>query len=179
MRSGRATMLSAALLLIGCSSVGDERAASVSAVDTTNVQTYAKSVLNSLQPPSFAEGREFCGYIFVDESGSLAHTVARGTVDFCDYNAAPATTVASYHTHGNFAEGYDSEIPSVDDLSGSVEIGFDDYLGTPGGRFWINGANGVSRLICGQGCLKSDPNYRPDPLLPVDNQYTLGDLRNL
>ena len=146
---------------------------------SSNVQTYARGVLNSLAGPSFTEEIEFCGYIFEDDNGDLAHTIAAGSLDFCDYGSAPATTVASYHTHGNYEPNYDSEIPSVDDLEGSIDIGYDDYLGTPGGRFWINRADGVSELICGAGCLKSDPNYLPDPTLPVDNRYTLRDLEGL
>jgi len=147
--------------------------------DSALVQSYAKSVLNDLAQPSFTQGIEFCGYIFETGTGGFDHTVTLGTVDFCDYGPAPETTVASYHTHGNYAPDYDSEIPSVEDVEGSVDIGFNDYLGTPGGRFWINGADGVARLLCDAGCLKSDPNYRPDPTLPVDNSYTLRDLRNL
>lgn len=145
----------------------------------SDVQDYAKAVLNSLAAPSFTQGIEFCGYIFEGADGALAHTVKSGGVDFCDYGPAPGTTVASYHTHGDYAVGYDSEIPSVDDVEGSVGIGFDDYLGTPGGRFWINRADGVAQLICGAGCLESDPDYVPDPTLPVDNRYTLSDLRAL
>lgn len=139
---------------------------------------YARAVLNDLQGASIAEGREYCGYIFLAPgTGRLAHTVSPpGAVDFCDYGYAPATTVASFHTHGDYTPDYDSEIPSVEDVVGSVDIGFDDYLATPGGRFWFIGSDGTARLICGPGCLVSDPAYRPDPTLPVRDTYSLGNL---
>lgn len=145
------------------------------------IASYARTVLNDLQTRSIAESREYCGYIYRQPgSGRLAHTLSpAGAVDFCDYGFAPTTTVASFHTHGNHSVDYDSEVPSVDDLAGSVEIGYDDYLATPGGRFWLVGADGVARLICGPGCLISDPAYRPDPTLPVRAEYTLAALASL
>ncbi len=116
----------------------------------------------------------------MNSDGALTHTrPRRGRVDFCDYGIAPSTTVASFHTHGQYLDGYDSEIPSFDDAKGSIDIGYDDYLGTPGGRFWVIGADGRSILLCGEGCLPSDPNYRDDPSLPVDNAYTIGELAGL
>ncbi len=148
--------------------------------DTRAVQAYARAVLTDLNKSSFEQEREFCGYIFVTPEGGLSHTQPKaGLVDFCDYGIAPATTVASFHTHGQYLPGYDSEIPSFDDAKGSVDIGYDDYLGTPGGRFWVIGADGRSALLCGEGCLPSDPNYRDDPTLPVDNAYTIGELAGL
>ena len=169
-----AVFAGAALLLAACA--GSPNAVA-SGGTPSNVQAYAKTVLNDLLPASFAEGREFCGYIFVQPNGTLSHTQPRaGRVDFCDYGLAPTTTVASFHTHGQYLPQYDSEIPSFDDARGSIDIGYDDYLGTPGGRFWVIGADGESNLLCGVGCLPSDPNYREDPSLPVDNAYTVGEL---
>lgn len=148
--------------------------------DQSEVQAYARAVLTDLNQRSFTEEREFCGYIFTQADGGLTHTQPRaGRVDFCDYGLAPPTTVASFHTHGQYLAGYDSEIPSFDDAKGSVDIGYDDYLGTPGGRFWVVAANGRSTLLCDAGCLPSDPNYRDDPTLPVDNTYTIGELADL
>lgn len=147
---------------------------------TTTVTGYAKSVLNDLQGPSIAQGREFCGYIVRDQSGALDHTVApAGSIDTCDYGYVPANAVASFHTHGDYNASYDSEIPSLDDARSSIDVALDDYLATPGGRFWVIGANGISRLLCDAGCLQSDPAYRPDPALPVDNVYAVQQLADI
>lgn len=168
-----AAAIGAAFILVACAGAPTPS----STASPSQVQTYAKGVLDTLLPKSFVEEREFCGYIFVRPDGSLAHTTPRpGRVDFCDYGPAPVTTVASFHTHGHYLPGFDSEIPSFDDARGSVDIGYDDYLGTPGGRFWVIGADGRSSLLCGVGCLPSDPNYREDPTLPVDNAYTVREL---
>ena len=146
----------------------------------SDIAVYARNVLSDLQPLSFAHQQEMCGYIYVAADGSLRHTTPRpGDAVSCDYGVAPRGALASFHTHGHYVAGYDSEIPSIEDALGSTQSALDDYLSTPGGRFWIIRANGVSDLLCGEGCLESDPNYRDDPLLPVDNRYTVSDLRHL
>lgn len=170
----RTLIIASAIALAACAGAQPEPRA-----PQPQVQTYARSVVNSLQPQSFANQREYCGYIYLTPNDTLAHTTRAGDLSSCDYGRAPSGTIASFHTHGHYAPGYDSEIPSVDDATGSIDSGLDDYLGTPGGRFWIIGADGRSDLICDAGCLQSDPNYRDDPSLPVDNAYTLGELRAL
>ena len=179
-----------ALLTSGCASIAvvpvpivlplpASASASNMATDQ-DVQQLAKQVLNDLQPTSITQQREFCGYIYRDTNGALRTTAPQaGSVDACDYGFAPKTTVASFHTHGNHDNAYDSEIPSIDDAQASVDTGIGDYLATPGGRLWWIGADGISVQLCGPGCMTADPAYRPDPALPVDSNYTLGALRDL
>lgn len=176
-----------ALLLVGCTGVAVlplvlpvSRLPNVATAPDPELQAFAKMLLNDLQPASIAEQREYCGYIYRETNSALASTSPQsGTLDACDYGYAPETTVASFHTHGNHLDGYDSEIPSVEDAQGSVDTGISDFLVTPGGRLWWIGADGISIELCGERCLIADATYAPDPTLPVDSQYSLSELRAL
>lgn len=175
----------ATLLLVGCSGVAVVPVVlpvpglpDAAITPDPDLQAFAKTVLNDLQPASIAEQREYCGYIYRDANGALASTAAQsGTLDACDYGFAPTTTVASFHTHGNHLPAYDSEIPSVDDALASVDTGISDFLVTPGGRLWWIGADGVSVQLCGENCMVADATYAPDPALPVDSRYSLRELQ--
>lgn len=143
---------------------------------------YIKSVFNTLQPRSFDENVEYCGYIGVDENGRFIRTdFTRGTQGSCEAELFNDTfrALASFHTHGAFSENYDSEIPSFDDLKADILEGLDGYVATPGGRLWYNNAQGKeARLICGERCLISDADYKIAPELPVDERYSLEDLES-
>ena len=147
--------------------------------ETDDINAFATSVLNDLQPVSIAESREYCGYIFETESGGLAATpAARGGEDYCDLAPPEDNTLASYHTHGGYSDEYDNEVPSVDDLLGDFEAGIDGYVGTPGGRVWlVDYETRSTRQLCGIKCIIADPDDDPDAAGAIRQSYTLDELR--
>ncbi|KMW58717.1 hypothetical protein AIOL_003696 [Candidatus Rhodobacter oscarellae] len=140
----------------------------------------ARQVLASVQAASFDRNREFCGMLGRTKDGRLvASKPRRGRRVSClprrPFRAK--TLVASYHTHGAYKQNADGEVPSLDDVLGDMDDGVDGYLATPGGRFWyIDGTTGVSRQICGLGCLPQDPGFIPGAWGPVRKVYTLEQL---
>lgn len=124
----------------------------------------AKQLLTDLQAPSFRENSEFCGMLLRDENGTIVRTEHfKGTKDRCRVAHIPdvGRVVASYHTHGSFLQGYDNEVPSVQDLEEEMEWRIDGFVATPGGRLWhVDGRAGTVNLLCGQGCLPVDPLYQ-------------------
>lgn len=141
----------------------------------------AREVLMQLQPRSFAENREYCGYVGILPDGTVSVTeVTRGRRDSCLSRADESRfveIVASFHTHAGFDPDADSEVPSVEDIEGDMYEGVDGYVSTPGGRFWyIDGQRGVATLICGLGCMGQDPRFVPGIAGPIANRYTLDDL---
>jgi hypothetical protein len=141
----------------------------------------AREVLMQLQPRSFAENREYCGYVGVLPDGTVSVTeVTRGRRDSCLSRADESRfveIVASFHTHAGFDPEADSEVPSIEDIEGDMFEGVDGYVATPGGRLWyIDGQRGVATLICGLGCMGQDPNFVPGIAGPIANRYTLDDL---
>ena len=141
----------------------------------------AKDVLNALQPPSFPDNREYCGYIGLDPSGTLGATVAtKGTHQGCLSDPPPVgwTLIASYHTHGGYSKKFAAEIPSREDLIADFNEGVNGYVSTPEGRFWyVEGALKQATLICGPGCLAQDPTHIPNP--DIAPSYTLSELNKL
>jgi hypothetical protein len=142
----------------------------------------ARAILMELQPRSFAENREYCGYIGILPDGRhMATEVTRGRRDSCLSRGDESRfleVTASFHTHAAFEWDADSEVPSVEDVLGDMEEGVDGYVATPGGRFWfIDGARGVARQICGLGCLGQDPDFVEGAAGPIAMQYTLEQLR--
>lgn len=143
---------------------------------------FAQRVLGSLQEPSFAANREYCGTIGITAEGRLVASQARrGGRDGCrprDPQGA-AEIIASYHTHAAYEPDADSELPSVDDVYSDMDEGIDGYLATPGGRFWfIDGQTGSVRQICGAGCLPSDPSFVPGQFGTIRKRYTLDQLED-
>jgi hypothetical protein len=141
----------------------------------------AREVLMQLQPRSFAENREYCGYVGLLPDGTVSVTeVTRGRRDSCLSRADESRfveIVASFHTHAGFDPEADSEVPSIEDIEGDMFEGVDGYVATPGGRLWyIDGQRGVATLICGLGCMGQDPNFVPGIAGPIANRYTLDDL---
>ncbi|APX89123.1 hypothetical protein BV394_04835 [Brevirhabdus pacifica] len=138
-----------------------------------------RSVLNQLQPPSFAANREYCGFIGYDSRGRLkAGRARRGNRDECTPELPQdLEIVASYHTHGGFDRGADSEIPSVDDIEADEADGVDGWVATPGGRLWyVDTQDMVVSQVCGIGCLRSDPNFRAGVQGKIRKSYTYQEL---
>lgn len=138
---------------------------------------FAKSFLNSLQPQSFAERREFCGYFYTALDGSLQATPpipgdrASCSMDEPDSNAG---IFAVYHTHGAYDFGYDNEIPSTDDLNLNFDLGLDGYIATPGGRIWhVEVDDQTAHQVCGRNCVLSDPSFVPEDESSIRQSYTL------
>ena len=145
---------------------------------TDDVDAFAKTILDELQPASIAQGREYCGYIFETEDGALAATAALpGGESFCDLPEPDSNVLASYHTHGGFSENYDNEVPSIDDMSGDFDAGIDGYISTPGGRIWlIDYSAQMARQLCSEMCVTSDPSNDPDDAGFVPQTFTLEQL---
>ena len=169
--------------VLGCSSVDDtfvvapfERVAERTEVEVD----FVKQALGPIQQTSFLKNREYCGFIGLDERGNYITTKPkRGKKGSCLAKAVSNDfqILASYHTHGGYAEGYDSEIPSKDDLIGDIEEGIDGYISTPGGRVWFSNARAQRvELICAEACLFQDPDYDPLDMTDVKSVYTLEDL---
>lgn len=145
---------------------------------TDDVNTFAKTVLDDLQSVSIAEGREYCGYIFETETGDMAATSALpGGESFCDLPEADSNVIASYHTHGDFSEDYDNEVPSIDDVSSDFDAGIDGYISTPGGRIWlVDYDTQVARQLCNVMCVTSDPDNDPEDAGFVPQTFTMEEL---
>lgn len=141
----------------------------------------ARSVLMQLQPLSFAENREYCGYIGQMPDGTYQATeVTRGDPYSCLSRGSEDRFIevtASFHTHAAFDTEADSEVPSTDDVRGDMDEGVNGYIATPGGRFWyVDGARGVATQLCGLGCLGQDPDFVQGDAGTIAQQYTLADL---
>ncbi len=141
---------------------------------------FMKAQLNAMQPRSIAENREYCGYLGLNAAGQYVITPPkRGTTASCA-PVAPANmrVLASYHTHAAYAARYDNEAPSVQDVEGDFRNGINGYLATPGGRIWqMDAATQSIEMVCGLGCVASDPNFRVNRQNPVPNSFTLAELR--
>ena len=144
---------------------------------------FVKTSLATAQTRSFETGREFCGYIGLNAEGDLTSTsLKRGRKSSCKPNNVPDdfTEIASYHSHGSYSKNHDSEFPSVNDIEADIFEGNDGYISTPGGRIWfIDGYRMTARLLCGEGCVKSDPRYIADIKLDVGRSYTLEEIERL
>lgn len=140
----------------------------------------ARAVLSQLQPLSFANNIEYCGYIGLDDDGQLIASAATPGDEGSCLSEDPveiAVITASYHTHGAYSPDYDSEIPSGDDVEGDEAEGIDGYVATPGGRFWfIDTTDLVISQICGIGCLPADPAFQPGDWGPIAQSYSYDQL---
>lgn len=141
---------------------------------------FTKVFLSSIQAQSFAENREYCGYIGLNPDGSFGATQPRrGKINNCvpRYAARDFRVLASYHTHGAYSDQFDTELPSYEDLRADIYEGIDGYIATPGGRVWYNDAAAhYAQLICGAGCVKADPRHTDISYLPVGTSYSLDAL---
>lgn len=142
----------------------------------------ARGVLLQLQARSFAENREYCGYIGRMPDGRLTATeVTRGDTWGCLSRGDESRfveIVASFHTHAGFDRAADSEVPSTHDVIGDMEERVNGYIATPGGRLWfVDWRRGVATQVCGLGCMGQDPNFIPGDSGPIAQRYTLEELR--
>lgn len=138
----------------------------------------AKEVLTRMQPYSFEKKREYCGYIGYNADGIMVATPpVAGDLASC---GAPfprdLAVTASYHTHGDYDEGYFNEIPSTIDMEGDQEFYMNGYVSTPGGRMWfIDTQRMVTFQVCGLACLPTAPRFRKGG--DVAREYTYDALR--
>ncbi|MHA6333671.1 DUF4329 domain-containing protein [Qipengyuania sp. CAU 1752] len=145
------------------------------------IARFAKQALNDMQGRSFASGKELCGLLLEDETGSLSvSTISEGREADCDLPwvlPRGKFAVATFHTHGTFSEEYDSEVPSVQDLQADIDEQIDGFVATPGGRIWYTDwETKVASQACGEKCIAQDPAYRPDRQNPPAPRYTLREL---
>lgn len=150
-----------AIPVIEATAAGDERA-------------FASSVLADLQRRSFAQNREFCGYLGLDENDRWITTpISVGAEASCPLPVVPPgmRLAASFHTHGTYSPHYASEWPTTQDILTDRASGIDGYIATPGGRLWHVDTDAMEVTeLCGRGCLPQDPNYiaaEDGPLLPL------------
>ena len=157
-------------------------AAPVRAGPDPEVLALVRGLFVTLQPKSFAAGREYCGFIGRRGDGAL---VASPPVQGAPASCAPelpdgAEVVASYHTHGRFEIDDWGEVPSDIDLEGDIAMGVDGFIATPGGRLWhIDHRARTARQLCGIGCLPRDPRFRivgPPKIAEEYSQRALADL---
>jgi hypothetical protein len=129
-----------------------------------------------LQPTSFEDRREYCGYVGINDAGELTISgVARGRRNSClaDDPDDLAVIYASFHTHGAFRGEEGDEVPSVSDIEADADEGIDGYVATPGGRLWyIDTEDMVTYQICGRGCLPQDPSFQPFPGGLISESYS-------
>ena len=146
------------------------------------LDAFAAAHLDGVQPLSFAENVEFCGYYGLDADQQLVASVpTRGDLDGCLPDEPPRSweLVASWHTHGAFTEDADIEVPSVDDLLGDIAEGIDGYVATPGGRVWLSIYDErVVVQLCGKGCITADPNFRDCQAFMPAEEYSLQGLQD-
>jgi len=145
------------------------------------VDNFARGFLDSIQAQSIAERREYCGYIFIDNTGQLQGTPPRpGSFAGCDMPIPRAGQgiIASYHTHGAYGRAYDNEVPSVIDLASDFQFGIDGYVSTPGGRVWlVDFQTQTTSQLCGLRCVTSDPGFVPQNEAGVRQSYSIETLQ--
>ncbi len=135
----------------------------------------AVGFLDGLQGPSFAEDREYCGYLGLDDAGEFVATdPIEGEEALCEpILPFDIQVVASYHTHGAYGPEHDAEVPSPEDVDSDMAEGVFGYVSTPGGRIWlIDWRDGVATQVCGASCVAVDPNYNAREAGPVGRVYT-------
>jgi len=139
-----------------------------------------RQVFAQLQPVSFRENVEYCGYLGLNDDGQLvASPATRGDEGSClaDDPADIAVITTSYHTHGAYSPDYYNEVPSGDDMEGDEEEGIDGWVATPGGRLWyIDTEDMIARQVCGIGCLTADPRFVAGDMGHIEQSYSYGDL---
>ena len=138
----------------------------------------AKEMLTRMQPHSFQKKREYCGYVGYNADGVMVATPpVAGDLASC---GAPfprdIAVTASYHTHGDYDDGYFNEVPSIVDMEGDQKFYMNGYVATPGGRLWfVDTQRMVTFQVCGIGCLPSAPSFRKGD--PVAQKYSYDALR--
>jgi hypothetical protein len=156
--------------------------ASPAVAQSTDEYKFAVHLLNRLQGPSFAESREYCGFIVRLPSGKITTgPISPGTTDRCGpIRPDTGEVLSSFHTHGGFTYVHYNEVPSVQDLRGDIASRTNGWISTPGGRLWFNDwQRGIARQLCGIGCLQQDPTFVEGARGKVEQVYTLDKLIRL
>ena len=124
----------------------------VNAQQTVEV-TLISSIFEELQPVSFTQNVEYCGYVGFNTDGQLiASKPTRGDEGSClaDDPRYIEVITASYHTNGGHSLDYFNEVPSSEDMEGDADEGNDGYVATPGGRLWyIDSVDIIESQLCG------------------------------
>lgn len=173
---GRATRI-----LASAPRIGPSRGLPVTESTASGAErAFVAAILSDLQLRSFAENREFCGYIGLDRSGIWASTpVSAGSEASCPLPLVPAgfTLVASFHTHGTYSPFYASEWPTTQDMATDAADVIDGYIATPGGRLWhVDTDTMTVTQLCGRGCLPQDPAYVAAEDGPLRRTMTYAEL---
>ena len=147
------------------------------------IRKFARATLEDLQERSIANNQEFCGVIYEDEQGALHRSrVYDGARAECAFDwGLPLgnNVVASFHTHGGYDFGYDSEVPSEEDLASDIDARIDGFVSTPGGRLWkIDWQDEVATQLCDTPCLQRDSRHVELPNDRIERSYTLADLQS-
>ncbi|MFQ6547489.1 DUF4329 domain-containing protein [Aestuariibius sp. 2305UL40-4] len=144
---------------------------------------FAKALADRIQPISFKENRELCGYIGRDVFGNPASSEIRvGTYATCTLPPWPdkLDVTATFHTHSTYHPDYISEFPSPDDIESDLAKDLNGYIATPGGRLWFNDTAGRTiRLICTTGCVPQDPEFQKETTDPDLSIYSHAHLRKI
>ncbi len=137
---------------------------------------FIKKVFQKIQPISFEQNREMCGYVGYDENGHLLISrINTGEEASCTLPGWPSKfdVVASFHTHSTYNPQYSSELPSSTDMESDEASGIDGWIATPGGRLWyIDSTEMTAHQVCGLGCVPQDPNFREDSRDSVREEYS-------
>lgn len=139
----------------------------------------ARETLTRLQPISFEKKREYCGYIGYNEKGVLiASPAVAGTRDACSAHFPRNLAItASYHTHGDYDQGYFNEIPSDIDMQSDKQFYMNGYVSTPGGRLWfIDTQLMQARQVCGISCLPTSFRFQKRTSGDVAITYSYDEL---
>ncbi len=140
---------------------------------------FVMGLFAQIQPISFAENREYCGYIGLDDNDRWVSTpVTRGQRDECTPEwPEDFDPFASFHTHAGFDLDAYSEVPSVIDIEADEEEGVDGWVATPGGRLWfVDTTDMVVSQICGTGCLNQDPKFVEGAMGVIEQSYTYEEM---
>lgn len=153
----------------------------VAVIPQSEVQSFARQELDALQSRSFAEDLELCGIIFETSDRELGvsrpNAGDEGSCDIAYFDEPGMVPIASFHTHGKHSRRYDGEVPSIVDIESDVSTGMDGYIATPGGRLWyVDHETATARMVCGEGCVTQDPNYRTCARDVIAQTYTIGEL---
>lgn len=155
-------------------------APSLATAQSTEEVALMRQVYAEIQPLSFENRREYCGYIGLDAEGNLvASEVRRGRKNSCTPRDPANIEVifASFHTHGNFEGDEGHEVPSVSDMEADADEGIDGFVATPGGRLWyIDTEDMITYQICGVGCLPQDPDFERFPNGLIYDSYSYDEL---
>ena len=146
------------------------------------ISRYTRATLEELQPQSIDKNQEFCGVVYEDEQGILQTSrIYEGSRATCAFDwGLPLgnNVVASFHTHGGYDVGFDSEMPSIDDLANDIDARIFGFISTPGGRLWrVDWIDETATQVCGEGCLPQDPRYAGTQKENLAQTYSFDDLK--